>query len=315
LKFNFIIAYNHSKLKAFTAQLIFLEVTMTEFHVLKHIKSQMEAFTPSEHAVAEYVLEYPDKVMEMTTKQLASSCGSSEAAIIRFCKRIGINSFSGLKIELAKTSWIEEPENPEVNTLLHFEDSLETVFSKVTMNTYQAIKNTEKLFSVEELERAVEALHHADRVYLYGVGGSAVVAEDFTQKILRLNYLAFQAGDIHVQMMMAANMTKNDVLFVVSTSGQTKEILRLMTVAQEKGAKIILLTQHGKSQARKLADIVLTISEEENNIRIGTMTARIAQLVIIDALFVALCMKKGHGVFEQIVETHNIVQRMKKEED
>ncbi|MHC8521305.1 hypothetical protein ACPJHQ_08155 [Rossellomorea sp. H39__3] len=45
------------------------------------------------------------------------------------------------------------------------------------------------------------------------------------------------------------------------------------------------------------------------------MTARIAQLVIIDALFVALCMKKGHGVFGQIVETHNIVQRMKKEED
>ncbi|MHC8521304.1 SIS domain-containing protein [Rossellomorea sp. H39__3] len=63
------------------------------------------------------------------------------------------------------------------------------------------------------------------------------MAEDFTQKILRLNYLAFQAGDIHVQMMMAANMTKNDVLFVVSTSGQTKEILRLMTVAQERGRK------------------------------------------------------------------------------
>ena len=161
----------------------------------------------------------------------------------------------------------------------------------------------------------MNAFHEAERVYLYGVGGSAVVAEDFTQKLLRLNYLAFQASDIHVQMMMAANLTERDVLFVVSTSGQTKEILKLMNVAQEKGATIVLLTQHGKSPARKLADIVLTISEEENNIRIGTMTARIAQLVVIDALFVALCMKKGHGVYEQIIHTHEVVQRMKEEEE
>ncbi|MCC5801053.1 MurR/RpiR family transcriptional regulator [Rossellomorea vietnamensis] len=288
---------------------------MTEFQVLKHIKSQMESFTPSEIAVAQYVLEFPEKVMEMTTKQLSHSCGSSEAAIIRFCKRIGINSFSGLKIELAKSTNIEETKSHDINTLLSFEDNLETVFNKVLVNTYQAIKNTEKLFSIDELGRAVNAFHEAERVYLYGVGGSAVVAEDFTQKLLRLNYLAFQASDIHIQMMMAANLTERDVLFVVSTSGQTKEILKLMNVAQEKGATIVLLTQHGKSPARKLADIVLTISEEEHNIRIGTMTARIAQLVVIDALFVALCMKKGHGVYEQIIHTHEVVQRMKEEEE
>ena len=288
---------------------------MTEFQVLKHIKSQMENYTPSEIAVAQYVLEFPEKVMEMTTKQLSHSCGSSEAAIIRFCKRIGINSFSGLKIELAKSTNIEEAKSHDINTLLHFEDNLETVFNKVLVNTYQAIKNTEKLFSIDELDRAVNAFHNAERVYLYGAGGSAVVAEDFTQKLLRLNYLAFQASDIHVQMMMAANLTEHDVLFVVSTSGQTKEILKLMNVAQEKGATIVLLTQHGKSPARKLADIVLTISEEEHNIRIGTMTARIAQLVVIDALFVALCMKKGHGVYEQIIHTHEVVQRMKEGEE
>jgi DNA-binding MurR/RpiR family transcriptional regulator len=287
---------------------------MAEFQVLKHIKSQLDSYTPSELAVAEYVLSSPEKVMEMTTKQLSQSCGSSEAAIIRFCKRIGINSFSGLKIELAKSTKSEQSPSEMVNTLLHFEDDLQTVFNKVLVNTHQALKCTEKLFVIDEMERAVKAFHGAERVYLYGAGGSAVVAEDFTLKLLRLNYLAFQANDIHVQMMMAANLTERDVLFVVSTSGQTKEILKLMNVAQEKGAKIVLLTQHGKSPARKLADIVLTISEEEHNIRIGTMTARIAQLVVIDALFVALCMEKGHGVYEQIVHTHEVVQRMKEEE-
>lgn len=288
---------------------------MTDFQVLKHIHNQMEFFTPSEEAVAQYVLEFPEKVMEMTTKQLAQACGSSEAAIIRFCKRIGINSFSGLKIELAKNSTTDEVQGPEIDSFLQLEDDLETVFNKVLVNTFQALRNTEKLFSIESLEQAANALHRAKRVYLYGAGGSAVVADDFTQKLLRLNFLAFQASDIHVQLMMAANLTKEDVLFLVSTSGHTKEILTLMNVAQEKGATIILLTQHGKSPARKLADIILTISREEHNIRIGTMTARIAQLMIIDALFVALCMKRGSGVYEQIIHTHQIVRRMKEEEE
>ncbi|MCP3740041.1 MurR/RpiR family transcriptional regulator [Rossellomorea sp. BNER] len=288
---------------------------MNTFQVLKHIESQLEYYTPSEILVAEYVLKFPDKVIEMTTKQLALAAGSSEAAIIRFCKRIGINSFSGLKIELAKGVNMEEVYGRVLNSPLHFKDNLETVLNKVMVNTFQALNNTEKLISLTEIEKAVESLHNAERVYLYGAGGSAVVVEDFTQKLLRVNFLAFQASDIHVQMMMSANLTSKDVLFVVSTSGHTKEVIKLMTVAREKGATIILLTQHGKSPARKLADITLTISEEEHNLRIGTMTARIAQLVVIDCLFVSLCMKKGHGVYEQIINTHQVVQRMKEGEE
>lgn len=284
---------------------------MKRFYILKLIENQMKEYSPREQSVAEYILHHPEKVLEMTTKQLAAASKTSEAAIIRFCKRIGINSFKGLKIEIAKEINISS-RNPQLDSPLNFEDDLEMVVNKVVSKTVQALNNTQKLLDVSELEDAVEALSNSERIYLYGAGGSYTVANDLAQKLLRVNLQAFQSPDIHIQTMMVANITERDVLFVVSTSGKTAEILQLLGAAKEKGAKTILLTQHGRSPAKRLSDIVLNISVEEQNVRIGTMSARIAQLAVIDALFIGLCMKLGTQVYERIIDTHKAVQRMKK---
>lgn len=285
---------------------------MGNFYILKLIENQIKNYTRAEEAVAKYVLKHPEKVLNMTTKQLASASQSSEAAIIRFCKRIGINSFKGLKIEIAKEIGITSNHLQEdFNSPLEFDDDYETVISKVITKSIQALNNTKSLLSVHEIGEAIKTLMKAKKILIYGAGGSSIVAHDFTQKLLRVNFHAFQALDIHVQMMMVANMTEEDILFTVSTSGKTKEILKLLSLAKEKGAKTILLTQYGKSPASKLADIKLCISDEEQNIRIGTMTARIAQLAVIDALFIGLCAEKGTNVYERIIDTHHAVQRIK----
>lgn len=281
------------------------------FNILNLIKHQMQVYSPGEKVVAEYVLEHPDKVMDMSTKQLAAACDCSDAMIIRFCKKVGINSFKGLKIEIAKQIHMPNKQTHEAPPL-SFEDDTEATLEKVMKKSVSALTNTSKLVDLTQIEAAAMALDKADRVYLYGAGGSSVVALDAQYKFLRIHVPAFLSLDIHVQMMLAANLTKNDVFFVITTSGKTKEVLDLLNVAKEKGATTIVLTQYGGSPAQKLGDIVLTISQEEQNIRIGTMSARIAQLAVIDTLFVRLCIRKGSQVFERIMDTHEVVQRMKR---
>ncbi|WP_110114420.1 MurR/RpiR family transcriptional regulator [Bacillus sp. CGMCC 1.16541] len=282
---------------------------MSTFSVLKQIERQLDRFTEAEKVVAAFILEHAERVTHMTTKELAQSCGGSEASISRFCKRLGIQSFKIFKIELAKELSVRTVEL--VESPLQFHDDPTTVIQKVMFNTIQALQNTEKMLSVSSFTEAVEVLSDAGRIYLYGVGGSAVVALDFKQKLLRINVPAFQSEDNHMQMMMVANATKQDAVFVISTSGKTKEILDVLSVAKEREVRTILLTQNAPSPARRLADIVLTMSEEEQNLRIGTMTARIAQLAIVDALFIAICSERGQGLYERIIDTHQAVQRMK----
>ncbi|WP_078382263.1 MurR/RpiR family transcriptional regulator [Sutcliffiella halmapala] len=282
---------------------------MSTFSISKQIERQLDRFTDAEKVVATYVIKNAERVTHMSTKELANACGGSEASIIRFCKRLGTQSFKILKIELAK----EVSVNNEIvfDSPLQFQDDTSTVIQKVMFNTIQALQNTEKIVNVSSFTEAVETLSKADRVYLFGVGGSAVVAQDFKQKLLRINISAFQSEDNHLQMMMVANATKKDAILLISTSGKTKEILDVLAVAKERGVPTILLTQHAPSPARRLADIVLTTSEEEQNLRIGTMTARIAQLAIIDALFISICSERGQGVYERIINTHKAVQRRK----
>ncbi|MEW4282300.1 MurR/RpiR family transcriptional regulator [Priestia koreensis] len=277
----------------------------------KIIRNQFDHYSASEQLIARYILDHPDQVVEMTTKQLAEASQSSEAAVIRFCKRTGINSFTDFKIELTK-DLSASPVSEQWDSPLNHEDNLGDIVNKVFVKTNQALQNTQKLLSLEEIDRAVSLLLKAPRIYIYGAGGSFIVANDLAQKLLRINLPVFQAADIHLQMTMAANMTKEDVLIVISTSGKTKEILDLLTVASEKGTSTILLTQNGRSPARRIADVVLTISEEEHNIRMATMTARIAQLAVIDALFIYLCMQKGPEVYERIIDTHHVAQRLKR---
>jgi DNA-binding MurR/RpiR family transcriptional regulator len=271
----------------------------------------MNHYSPAEGRVADYVLENPTTTLNLTTKQLAKQCQCSEATIIRFCQRVGINSFKELKIELAKGAHKVNAEQLP-NLSVNFEDETDAVLEKVMSKSMSALMNTNRLVSSSAIDAAAEAIHGAKRVFLYGAGGSSVVALDAQYKLLRIDISALFSLDSHVQMVMATNMTKDDVLFVVSTSGQTKEVVELMQIAKDKGAAVILLTQHGSSPASRLADILLTISVEEQHIRIGTMSARIAQLAIVDAMFIRLCIQKGNQVFERIIDTHNVIQKIKR---
>lgn len=278
---------------------------------MKLINNQMPHFSSAERNVAQYVADHLSDVVNMTTKQLAAACNSSEASVIRFCKRIGINSFKGLKIEIAKGLHQENPRAAIVDSPFDFNDDMRTVVDKATARSIDSLNHTRKILSLEALDAAVQAFHQANRMYLYGAAGSSIVVQDLAQKLLRINCHAFQSNDFHVQMMMAANMDDEDVLFLVSTSGETKEILQLLTTAKETGTKTVLLTQLGKSTAASQADIVLNISAEEHDIRIGTMSARIAELAVIDMLFIGLCIEKGDQVFQRIVNTHHAVKKIK----
>lgn len=275
------------------------------------IEKQMSYFTKTERLVAEHIISKPQHVVNYTTKQLSAKSGTSEAAVIRFCKRIGINSFKDFKIELAKEISLEKHEIL-YDSPIQFEDTTDEVIDKVMKKSIKALQTTSQLLSTQQLDEAIQALYSAKRIYLYGAGGSSIVAQDLTLKLLRINTSAFHHADIHVQMMNAANMDERDVLFVVSTSGTTKEVLQLIDLAIAKNAKTILLTQQRKSQARSKADIILDISLEEENIRIGTMSARIAELAVVDALFIGLCIKMGDSVYNHIFSTHHVVSRIKK---
>ena len=86
--------------------------------------------------------------------------------------------------------------------------------------------------------------------------------------------------------MQAAMLTDEDCAFVISHTGITKEAIELAKCVKENGAKLIVVTSYPLSELAKMADVVFISTAEETSYRSEALSSRIAQLAIIDAIFV-----------------------------
>ena len=90
-------------------------------------------------------------------------------------------------------------------------------------------------------------------------------------------------------------VTRNDILIIISHSGETEETKRLLPLIKKIGAKIIAMTGNSKSNLAKHSDVVLNVSVEKEGCPLGLapMASTTATLVMGDALAACLIDRKG----------------------
>jgi len=112
------------------------------------------------------------------------------------------------------------------------------------------------------------------------------VAMDAFHKFVRTGIKAFAFIDSHFQLMSASQLGENDVAVVISHSGTNKDTLNILKTAKKNGAKTIGITSFPKSPICQFSDVALYTSSEETEYRSEALSSRIAQLSLIDALYV-----------------------------
>ena len=284
---------------------------MNDLRILSKIKNDYDRFTGVEQKVASYILDHPDFIPTMTTKELAKQAGASEASIVRFCKTIGVGSFKMLKVVLAKEN-SESEHTINDFSLLQSKDTPHSLFQKVTYLNKSALELSVNTLDKKDFERSIEAFLHAEKYALYGVGGSYPPVMDAQYKLIKLGYHAIASADFHYMVSVLSMMKPGDVFLVISTSGKTMEAIELAKFAKERGITVIALTVLAKSTLYKLADIRLCIPNVEEENRVGSIASRIAQLNIIDALYLSLFHRIGNTIIEGLNESRERVKTKKK---
>lgn len=274
------------------------------FSVLSQINKRQEYMTPVEQRIANFILENPRKIINMPVKDIASNSNTSDAAIVRFAKRVGLAGIKELKVELAKE--LHTLEKEKISRVIDLEeDDHKDIFDKVFKNTIQALYNTEKIVSRDVMEEAAHLILEARNTFIFGVGDSANVGQDIEQKLHRVNVNAFFTADKYLCLTRLSNATESDVLFVITLSGKTAEVIEVVKKAKALGIKVVILTQNHASIAKRHSDLAIEITEEETNIQYMNMTSRIAQLVICDVLFFYVCKELGSSAYDTIMKTYD----------
>jgi len=131
-------------------------------------------------------------------------------------------------------------------------------------------------------------MKEARRILLFGMGGSNVVAKDAFHKIVRTGLDCTMADDFHMQLMMASQSCQACVALIISHTGENVDALAIAQEVRKSGTPIIALTSNYRSPLARIADIVIPVHVSQVSLVSEAFSARIAQLAIIDVLYVEI---------------------------
>ncbi|MFG0215954.1 MurR/RpiR family transcriptional regulator [Brevibacillus porteri] len=277
---------------------------------LVSLQAILDQLKPSERKVADYILAHPEDVVKLSVQKLAELSGVSEATIIRLARSLNMKGYQELKLRVAGDLTKQTAMGSYQEIMM--EGSVESIMQAVSWNNIQSIQDTLSVLSNEEVKKAVDVLSVARKIDVYGVGASAVIADDIRQKFSRINLWCEAYSDFHAQLTSAVTLTEKDVVIGISYSGQTEDIIQSLTEAKQQGATIITLTKFGPSPVAELANIRLFTSSVEKSIRSGAMASRIAQLNVIDILFITMISRMQEQVIPLLEKSRVAVSRTKR---
>lgn len=285
---------------------------MARGNIISKIESTLPFLSTTEQKLAKYILENPKKILSMSTKELASHSGVSEATLIRFTRKLDIDGYSNFKLNLSAdlapspTSTIPINMNPN--------DTPIEIYKKLATFTITSIEATGETLVQKDIEKAVNLIyttyHNNRRIYLSGIGASSTLARELQIKLMRLNIPVIYYEDTHLQLESNLNMQKNDLFICFTTLGKSIQSHQFIDIANEKKANIILITQYGNHKLADKADVTLFTSSVENNLRLASQTAIIVQSMIIDTLFLALALRDLDKIESDVNDTKKVFEKL-----
>lgn len=272
------------------------------------IRSLLPGLARAEQRVAKVVLEDPSAVARRSITEVALAANTSETTVTRFCKAVGVGGYPQLRIALAAdTARSEARSTRNIGGEISADDDLAAVVGKVSFADARAVEETADQIDIAELERVIGLLAEAPRVDVYGVGASAFVAADLQQKLHRIGRVCFAWSDTHIMLTSAAVLSPGDVAIGVSHTGATADTVEALRVAREHGATTVALTNFPRSPITEVADHLLTTAARETTFRSGATASRIAQLTVIDCLFIGVAQRHMEAASQALDATREAV--------
>lgn len=231
--------------------------------VLSHICAVMSSLSPSEKAIASYILDHPSDVTMMTVRELAGETGTSPASVSRFARALDYRSYSDMRmalgISISRTTGEEKATGGKV-TLDDVEGSIKYVLS----HKVKELAETTSLVDPDDFATVVNLLHNADLVLIAAVGNTISIGANAAFKLSQVGVRACCPMSTEAMASAATNLKEDDALLVISTSGYSKRLVNIFDFAEDSNTPIIMITDNPDTPLAKRANhIIRAVSRDQ----------------------------------------------------
>lgn len=226
--------------------------------------------------IINYIRNFEDDYSELKIADISKTVHVSESTVSRFIKSLEYESFSEFKWNLrldAKKYDGDDHIDVKVHSIeSHFQDIVKT-FEMTTIDLNE-----------RDLDEIVALIKDADKINIFALGETNIVAQDLQLKLVRIGYNANAYSDIHTQHFTACNSSEKTVSIAITYSSSTKEVLRNLQTAKKYNSKTVLIgNKHTNNN--DYIDYKLNAQATESVSRVFSTTSRLAMLFVIDLLY------------------------------
>lgn len=239
--------------------------------------------------LATYITDNYDKAVFLTAAKLGEVVGVSESTVVRFAMHLGYKGYPEFQ------SALEELVRNKLNSLQRMEVTYgrinqSKILESVLKADAQRIESSLEKIDENAFELAVDTILNARDIYIIGIRSCAPLA----------NFMAFYFTLIseHVHLIQTSSSSeifeqmvrigKEDVIIGISFPRYSMRTLKAMEFANNRSAKVITLTDSVHSPMNLYSSCNLIAESDMASI----VDSLVAPLSVINALIVALCMKK-----------------------
>ncbi|PFJ19486.1 RpiR family transcriptional regulator [Bacillus cereus] len=214
--------------------------------------------------IIEYIEKNKYDFVNQSIQNIAARLYTVPNTITRLSKKLGYDGFSHLKNNIKA--------------------ELDSTKSTDEDSSYYFIQKTFELIDMERIETTSKVLHEAKHALFFGVGDSSDFCEMMTRNLRVAGKTSEHYIHRHEMIHMLEQLGHQDVLFLISLSGETPQVLEIAEIAKQRGIPIISLTHFTRNSLQEAATINLYCYAPKKTKNGYNITDRTPVMIVLQTL-------------------------------
>jgi DNA-binding MurR/RpiR family transcriptional regulator len=264
--------------------------------------------------VADYLLREQEAPLTLSINELADRAATSPATVTRFCRLIGYSGYVEMRVGIATdvgrgatTDATLESWTTEIGRDFGPDDSPEDLLRLLISSHIRSLRQATAAIDLDVMTEVSRRIAESSHVDIYGVGGSAMLAEELQGRLYRIGIKAYAWAEVHTGLTSAAIQDGSTVAIGISTTGRTEETLQMLAEAGRAGALTVTITNKPASPLAELADLSIVTSVFEQFLKPDDLSAKHGQLLVLDLLYLLVAQQSFDRSSEKLAASAHAV--------
>lgn len=218
---------------------------------------EQENMTERERDICNYILEHPEQVESISSRELGHATFTSAASVTRLCQKLGMKGFPEFKIQFIREVQNGQMEEKQEKVTMSERENVVTIVRKATCVQLQAIEETKKELSYSQLVRIGKWIAEATCVDFYVYDMNVYLAEYGRSQFFHAGKVANVLSATNIQGLQAAMPAEGHIAILISHTGENERLVEIAKMLKRNKTKIIVMTAKRNGSIASFADELL----------------------------------------------------------